>query len=758
MAATATPRGATATMVVGRKFPHGTYTGRLVNNSRDGGGTVTWPSGDTYAGEWKDDKWHGRGVFKKADGEAYDGEWHNYYRDGWGLWNDADGSSWYEGLWRHNRWARGTWHPNKDDGDGDNDVREGEWVWNEKKNRHDMHGWGVQREGAGSGQVLYAGEWVDGKFQGWGVRLWANGDRYEGEWLYGKENGEGERMQACDGTVVDGVWEMGAIKSGTMTWPNGDKFTGTFADDDVGQGIATVKSHDSSSTTSKFEGTVTSGVFQEHGNRGFRHHMGCGDPLMEEELRRLQTEKTIIQQKLDEQTECLDHVLKHIQQGSWVKSTFQPATNQRENNTTMKDALVTLEKPNITFQDSFCSLCPFDKIVKMEIEKRFGVAENHQVVSVVVHNPNSEETTEITLSGTSSTLSHLLLRSEPQMKVMVRIAPMMPIQERDLKISSQLGTGSYGTVFKGTLLSSRDVAVKSLHDAILSTYNIDRFRLEAERKLKFQEVTAIALGVAKGMDALHRQKYMHQDLSSNNILLDAEGTPKICDFGVSCGTTSQVISNVQQTRTHRPGTLVYMSPQMFTKHYTSKGDVWSFGVLTTEMICGKIVDSSFHKLPPAKQTMFLMEQEKSLPVPDVAEVNRLCHEATESTVAHCLSRRTACINVVKNLVHSPNSLFLSLVAPPNANLAAVIALGTAPDLLLLIVQSCLSICEINRVPFTVIMQVLHCCCTSAAIALLSSASGSGYGIMQDQVSVGITQWLSSLSPTIASISASSTRL
>ncbi|KAH3767857.1 TKL family protein kinase [Pelomyxa schiedti] len=179
-----------------------------------------------------------------------------------------------------------------------------------------------------------------------------------------------------------------------------------------------------------------------------------------------------------------------------------------------------------------------------------------------------------------------------------------------MQVTSPLGTGSYGTVFRCRHIpSGRDVAVKALHEAIMSDYNSERFRLEAEivsglrhpnivkcigtcitgagrlnivselkccslkqllknKYLNFKEVVAVSMGVSKGMDSLHRQNYMHRDLSSNNVLMDSDGTPKICDFGVSRGITPQ-----QQPQTIVPGTQAHMAPQMFTNHKGTCGDL-----------------------------------------------------------------------------------------------------------------------------------------------------------------------------------------
>ncbi|KAH3743513.1 hypothetical protein Pelo_15083 [Pelomyxa schiedti] len=101
---------ATVTMVVEQKLPGGArYTGRLVNNKRDGRGTWTGTTGEAYDGHWCDDSLHGRGRYTWPSGDANDGEWHAGKRDGWGEHRHADGGR-FEGLWRDGSWKRGAWH------------------------------------------------------------------------------------------------------------------------------------------------------------------------------------------------------------------------------------------------------------------------------------------------------------------------------------------------------------------------------------------------------------------------------------------------------------------------------------------------------------------------------------------------------------------------------------------------------------------------------------------------------------------------
>lgn len=83
--------------------------------------------------------------------------------------------------------------------------------------------------------------------------------------------------------------------------------------------------------------------------------------------------------------------------------------------------------------------------------------------------------------------------------------------------------------------------------------------------------------VASGMAHLERKNCIHRDLAARNCLVDDNHLVKISDFGMSR------LENEYCTTGSGPIPLMWTAPEAIRGTYTSKSDVWSFGILMWEV-------------------------------------------------------------------------------------------------------------------------------------------------------------------------------
>jgi eukaryotic-like serine/threonine-protein kinase len=200
------------------------------------------------------------------------------------------------------------------------------------------------------------------------------------------------------------------------------------------------------------------------------------------------------------------------------------------------------------------------------------------------------------------------------------------------RLDAQIGAGGMSTVYLAldqTL--ERRVAIKLLHREIAhDTGQIERFRREAravaqlnhphivgvidagedegrpyivfeyvegetlkERirrmgRLPMDEAIAYAIEIARALGCAHSHHIVHRDVKPQNVLIDAEGSAKVTDFGIA-----RTLDQDGLTADGRVlGTTDYVSPEQALGHdVNGQSDIYSLGIVLFEMLTG---DVPFH--------------------------------------------------------------------------------------------------------------------------------------------------------------------
>lgn len=110
--------------------------------------------------------------------------------------------------------------------------------------------------------------------------------------------------------------------------------------------------------------------------------------------------------------------------------------------------------------------------------------------------------------------------------------------------------------------------------------------LPAERALR------LGIQVAEAMAAAHTANIVHRDLKPSNIMLMADDTVKVVDFGLAklvagAGPNDETMEAVTGTGAI-VGTAPYMSPELIAgRDVDGRSDVFSFGTILYEMLAGR---------------------------------------------------------------------------------------------------------------------------------------------------------------------------
>ena len=214
--------------------------------------------------------------------------------------------------------------------------------------------------------------------------------------------------------------------------------------------------------------------------------------------------------------------------------------------------------------------------------------------------------------------------------------PPLPERIGKYRILSRLGQGGMGTVFEAQQDNPRrTVALKVVHAGVLTDQMRRRFELEAQvlghlhhpciaqiYEAGMHEVAGAAqpffameriqgvplheyleqanptteerlellARICDGIQHAHQRGVIHRDLKPANILIEADGSPKILDFGLARATDSDIQTATMHTDLGQiMGTIPYMSPEQAAgdpEALDFRTDIYSLGVVAYRVVSG----------------------------------------------------------------------------------------------------------------------------------------------------------------------------
>ncbi|XP_006764559.2 PREDICTED: proto-oncogene tyrosine-protein kinase Src isoform X1 [Myotis davidii] len=208
--------------------------------------------------------------------------------------------------------------------------------------------------------------------------------------------------------------------------------------------------------------------------------------------------------------------------------------------------------------------------------------------------------------------------SKPQTQGLAKDAWEIP--RESLRLEVKLGQGCFGEVWMGTWNGTTRVAIKTLkpgtmspeaflqeaqvmkklrHEKLVQLYAVvseepiyivteymskgsllDFLKGETGKYLRLPQLVDMAAQIASGMAYVERMNYVHRDLRAANILVGENLVCKVADFGLA----RLIEDNEYTARQGAKFPIKWTAPEAaLYGRFTIKSDVWSFGILLTEL-------------------------------------------------------------------------------------------------------------------------------------------------------------------------------
>jgi serine/threonine-protein kinase len=197
------------------------------------------------------------------------------------------------------------------------------------------------------------------------------------------------------------------------------------------------------------------------------------------------------------------------------------------------------------------------------------------------------------------------------------------------RLDALIGAGGMSTVYRAfDVTLEREVAIKLMHREIATDSDqLERFRREARSvaqlshphivtvidagedagrpfivfeyvhgetlkdrirrcgRLPVDESLAYGIEIARALGAAHAANIVHRDVKPQNVLIDAEGSAKVTDFGIARSLDDEGLTADGRVL----GTTDYVSPEQALGHDVGvQSDLYSLGIVLFEMLTGEV--------------------------------------------------------------------------------------------------------------------------------------------------------------------------
>ncbi len=152
--------------------------------------------------------------------------------------------------------------------------------------------------------------------------------------------------------------------------------------------------------------------------------------------------------------------------------------------------------------------------------------------------------------------------------------------------------------------------------------------IERQGSLRWKDAVHFTIQILRGLQHAHDKGIVHRDVKPQNIMVLADGTIKVTDFGIARFTRSD-----QRTITDKAiGSVHYISPEQARGEKTDeKSDIYSVGVMLYEMITGQM---PFQADSAVSVAIMQLQREPKSPT----EINGSIPEGLEQITMHAMQK------------------------------------------------------------------------------------------------------------------------